>query len=790
MSKKLKFLAMMLTCILLSINQMLGQASVGTTMWAEDFSGYSADDVPKGSTSNSHTGTTVYNSGSVTYSCGGDGSTPKIMDAGSPGTGNNMILYKNNGYFEISGIPTGGATELTLSYAVSGSGTLNISCTSANASISGTTITISSGSTFDLKFKNTKSDKNLRLDDLSVVVKTAGSGSTKTLSSIAITTQPTTTTYLVGDTFSKTGAVVTATYDDSSTADVSSSATWTPTTGLVAGSNTMTASYTEGGVNKTATTTVTAYAVTLQARDEDGNTIAVGGPGAPSRTGASITPAADAGNYVFKEWQITNASLGSSASTKSNTITNPTGAVTVTAVYYKPITITYKANSQNFTTQTYAYGGTLAFPASNPDGATYSCDGKTFVGWVGEANKDYSHASIAPTYATAGGSVTAAATYYAVFAKEKTGSVAATSKTYTFTSSSWGDAASAWTSGAEGYALVSGRGIQVTSGESGANATTKSSYDDVTKVTVTYSTNASSGAGSIDIKVNGTSYTGSASVSNSGGTTDRTIDFTPPSSALDGAVKITVSCSTSSVYIKSIQIFYTGSTTTYEGYRTACCDDPQLTFGTIASPVTEYVIVREDLASASAGVEIDCNFESNNTSEDITWLQTKRIKTDYHTAQTWNASQTDRCQIDIANKKISAYETGSWQITIAQAMGSTNYCDETATVNVLVKTIDKFVDAVNGNFSGEAQRLEDTGNGIVLPTAETFSTNDGCADGTTRRLLGWIKASDLATYASGRRVDMIDDLKTSDPATNKVIAPGTKVQATGVTWYAVWGVEK
>lgn len=181
MSKKLKFFVMMLTCILLSINQVFGQASVGTTMWAEDFSGYSADDVPKGSTSNSHTGTTVYNSGSVTYSCGGDGSTPKIMDAGSPGTGNNMILYKNNGYFEISGIPTGGATELTLSYAVSGTGTLNISCTSANASISETTITISAGSTFDLKFKNTKSDKNLRLDDLSVVVKTAGSGSTKTL---------------------------------------------------------------------------------------------------------------------------------------------------------------------------------------------------------------------------------------------------------------------------------------------------------------------------------------------------------------------------------------------------------------------------------------------------------------------------------------------------------------------------------------------------------------------------------------------------------------------------------
>ena len=381
--------------------------------------------------------------------------------------------------------------------------------------------------------------------------------------------------------------------------------------------------------------------------------------------------------------------------------------------------------------------------------------------------------------------------FYAVFAEEHSGATGTTNRTYTFTSKAWADDLAGWTGSEDGNSKT-GQGVQVCTSQSGVEVTSKSSYDDVTKVTVTYSTNAKAGAGSISVTVNGTTYTASASVTSTGGTSDRTIDFTPPSSALDGEVEMTVTCSTNSIYIKSIQIFYTGSTTTYEGYRTACCDDPQLTFGTIASPVTEYVIVREDLASASAAVEIDCNFESNNTTEDITWSQTKRIKTDYHTAQTWNAAQpaSGQCVIDVENKKISANETGSWQITIAQAMGSTNYCDETATVNVLVKTIDKFVDAVNGNFSGEAQRLEDTGNGIVLPTAETFSTDNGCADGTTRRLLGWIKASDLATYASGRRVDMIDDWKTSDPATNKVIAPGTKVQATGVTWYAVWGVEK
>ena len=223
-------------------------------------------------------------------------------------------------------------------------------------------------------------------------------------------------------------------------------------------------------------------------------------------------------------------------------------------------------------------------------------------------------------------------------------------------------------------------------------------------------------------------------------------------------------------------------------YRTNCCTDPELTFlDGEGDPTTEYTIVREDLASSSTAVEIACDFESNNTTSSITWSQTKRIATTYHNARTWSASQTDRCQIiltDPTNKKISAYETGSWQITISQSAGETSYCDATATVNILVKTVDKFVDAVNGNFSGEPQRLEDVGNGILLPTEETFTTNNACHS-TTRRLVGWIKASDLNSYRTGGRVNYIDDLKTS----GKVIAPGTRVEASGVTWYAVWGEE-
>lgn len=234
---------------------------------------------------------------------------------------------------------------------------------------------------------------------------------------------------------------------------------------------------------------------------------------------------------------------------------------------------------------------------------------------------------------------------------------------------------------------------------------------------------------------------------------------------------------------------------TYTNYRTRCCDDPALTFGTIASPVTDYEIVREDLASASTAVEIDVDYESLNTSTSVTWYSTKRNARTFVTplrAYTWTSptSQPSEMQIDISNKKISAATTGIYIITIKQEsenVSGTVYCEKTAAVTVTVKTVDKFVDAVNGNFSGEPQRLEDVGGGILLPTEATFTENNVCHS-TTRRLLGWIKASDLETYRTAGNTGYIDSWKTGD-ASNKVIAPGTRVAATGVTWYAVWGEE-
>jgi len=151
--------------------------AAGTTLWAEDFSGYDADDVPEGNTPNSHTGTTVYNNGSVTYACTNGGTDTKVYSSGSPGSGNNILISKGNGTFEVSGIPTGGATELTVTYAKSGSGSLNITV-SSNASISGSTITVNSGTTIDIVFKNTTGGSNLRFDDAVVSVKNGGSATT------------------------------------------------------------------------------------------------------------------------------------------------------------------------------------------------------------------------------------------------------------------------------------------------------------------------------------------------------------------------------------------------------------------------------------------------------------------------------------------------------------------------------------------------------------------------------------------------------------------------------------
>ena len=123
-------------------------------------------------------------------------------------------------------------------------------------------------------------------------------------------------------------------------------------------------------------------------------------------------------------------------------------------------------------------------------------------------------------------------------------------KTYYFTSKSWeatlDGVAANWTSGKDGNGFVN-NGVQVTTGVTGANATSPISFSNVSKVVVTYNTNKNKGQGSIDIKI-GDNATISNKVGYSGsddGTSALfTTEFTVPEQS--GYLKLTANTTTNS----------------------------------------------------------------------------------------------------------------------------------------------------------------------------------------------------------------------------------------------------
>lgn len=153
----------------------LPPASDGTILWAESFSGFSANDVPSASNSQ----TTVYGDGILTYIC--DEATKVYSEALAGGSSPELLVSKSNGSFTVSDIPTGAASTMTLTFksnhpeyiTVSSSTTgVIISEPSYNSGVFRATITVgSSVDSFSLTFTNTKSS-NARVDDFNLVVGT------------------------------------------------------------------------------------------------------------------------------------------------------------------------------------------------------------------------------------------------------------------------------------------------------------------------------------------------------------------------------------------------------------------------------------------------------------------------------------------------------------------------------------------------------------------------------------------------------------------------------------------
>ena len=193
-------------------------------------------------------------------------------------------------------------------------------------------------------------------------------------------------------------------------------------------------------------------------------------------------------------------------------------------------------------------GGFIVAPDPSPTHET-----KSFVGWSLEKDSDVKYSFETP--------VTNDMTLYAIWIESVP--VVEKTVTYIFTSNTWSanktldgtTTTENWINGKSGLAFLNG-GIQVNTGASGANATSSISFSNVKSIEIIYFTNASKGVGTIETKV-GDEVVQLFNVTkpSSGGGTPRSAGIVTVDN-LSGQVKITVTCTTNSVFIQSINITY------------------------------------------------------------------------------------------------------------------------------------------------------------------------------------------------------------------------------------------
>lgn len=265
------------------------------------------------------------------------------------------------------------SSSSTVSYDASGANGYNYS---TSALIAGATI-----HTISYTFEGVTKTANVTISVTAVV-----------LSSISISGTPTKTTYLVGQSFDPTGITVTATRNNGSTANVTSSTTFTPDP-LTVGTTSVTASYTEGAVTKTAT--VSGLIV------KDVSLVSISVSGTPNKTsyyaGENFVPTGvtitahydDSSSRVLGFEEVTFAPTPLTAGTTSVTVTFDNGVteksttisgLTVTAVVLNSITIKTPASKTNFKLgETFSHSG-LVINANYNSGTIEKTSGFTVTG--------------------------------------------------------------------------------------------------------------------------------------------------------------------------------------------------------------------------------------------------------------------------------------------------------------------------------------------------------------------------------------------------------------------------
>ena len=191
---------------------------------------------------------------------------------------------------------------------------------------------------------------------------------------------------------------------------------------------------------------------------------------------------------------------------------------------------------------------------------------------------------------------------------------------YQFTSKDWASQTEVngqnvqWISGKAGAGFSNG-GIQVTTAATGANGTCPNSYDNISKIVVTYNTNKSKGAGSIvakignnDAKTNSVAYSGSVDGTTANFTTEFTYD-TPQT----GTLKLTVNTTTNSIYLCKVAITYNPSSSSAVA-TTTTIDASDITNTDVNTSTTAGSLSATVSAGGNAISGATVSWSSSNTS--------------------------------------------------------------------------------------------------------------------------------------------------------------------------------
>ena len=338
-------------------------------------------------------------------------------------------------------------------------------------------------------------------------------------------------------------------------------------------------------------------------------------------------------------------------------------------------TVTWMANGSQHAVVTYTEGDKLALPTETPVACANT---KKFVGWTTEANKDYKHDTQAPEFITAGEEVTANATYYAVYALEKTGSanvVTTTMTNFTATAASMDSYIS--------YVA-----------EQGTATAPPASYNNVLRIyqnggtlTVTAKTGAkinsitigSSMATSVTYKADAGSTSAAQSISENGTFTKSGLNASSVVFTCVGTDK------NSRLYLNNLEVTYTaGTTTTYMYYSTDCDGEIDVT----TEPTLEFADANKVL---TIGDTYTNTLTCNSTG-----------------AKTFTSSDVNVATVNETNGQVTALAAGNTTITVAVAAVAGLYSAATASYNITVvrkKATPSFAEAQIDLKTGESKTV-------------------------------------------------------------------------------------